>query len=260
MTFPVDFHLGSMTIHAHQLFESLGYAVGGLLYLRLGKRFPGPHLHDERGLWIIIGCLLGALVGSKALAIVESIHHYWPMRDDPRVFLGGKTIVGGLAGGWLGVEIAKKAVGIRQRGGDRFVFPILAGLAIGRIGCFLAGLDDHTYGNFTNLPWAVNFGDGPRHPTQIYEIIFCILQAAALLIRLRKPIRSGEIFRMFFAGYFAWRFLVEFIKPRETYFGLSPIQMMSIVMVCISLISLHKLLHEPQEPAVELSVTGRIPT
>jgi phosphatidylglycerol:prolipoprotein diacylglycerol transferase len=254
MTFPVEFHFFSRTVPAHLLFESMGYTLASLLYIRLGKKFPGPHLYDERGLWIILGCLMGALVGSKSLAIVESIHQYWPMRGDPRVFLGGKTIVGGLAGGWIGVELAKKAVGIRQRGGDRFVFPIILGLCIGRIGCFLTGLDDHTYGVATNLPWGVDFGDGiRRHPTQLYEIAFCMVQAVALLIRLRRPIRGGEIFRMFMAGYFTWRFFVEFIKPRETYFGLSPIQMTSLVVVCVSLVSLRRLLHEPPGSATAAS-------
>ena len=51
------------------------------------------------------------------------------------------------------------------------VWPIAVGLAIGRVGCFLAGLHDDTYGLPTALPWGVDFGDGtPRHPTQLYEI------------------------------------------------------------------------------------------
>jgi len=38
--------------------------------------------------------------------------------------------------------------------------PLAVGIAVGRIGCFLTGLDDHTYGLPTTLPWAVDFGDG----------------------------------------------------------------------------------------------------
>jgi len=34
------------------------------------------------------------------------------------------------------------------------------GVAIGRIGCYLAGLDDFTYGTPTALPWGHDFGDG----------------------------------------------------------------------------------------------------
>ena len=74
-------------------------------------------------------------------------------------------IVGGLLGGWAGVEIAKRVLRIRYSTGDLFVFPLVVGMSIGRVGCFLTGLDDHTCGTWTGLPWAVDFGDGPRHPT-----------------------------------------------------------------------------------------------
>ena len=95
--------------------------------------------------------------------------------------LGGKTIVGGLHGGWAGVELAKWRLGIRHSTGDVFVFPLIFGMSVGRIGCFLTGLPDHTYGNHTSLPWAVNFGDGPRHPTQLYDIVFlCLLGGGAV--------------------------------------------------------------------------------
>ncbi len=55
------------------------------------------------------------------------------------------------------------------------------GLAVGRIGCHLAGLTDGTHGDPSSLPWAVDFGDGiPRHPVNLYEVIF--LGSLALII------------------------------------------------------------------------------
>ncbi len=48
-------------------------------------------------------------------------------------FFASKTIVGGLLGGILGVEIAKKLVGIKHSSGDLFCFPIILGIMIGRI-------------------------------------------------------------------------------------------------------------------------------
>ncbi len=76
-----------------------------------------------------------------------------------------------MLGGLIGVEIGKKYAGVTESTGDRFVMPILVGLIIGRIGCFIAGLHDDTYGNPTALPWGIDFGDGiPRHPTQLYDI------------------------------------------------------------------------------------------
>ncbi len=48
----------------------------------------------------------------------------------------------------------KRIAGIRSRTGDLFAVPLCVGIAIGRIGCFLAGLADDTYGKPTSLPWA----------------------------------------------------------------------------------------------------------
>jgi prolipoprotein diacylglyceryltransferase len=239
VSFPVVFHVFGVSIHAHLVMEMLGYAAATRLYAGLRNRFPAANLDAEKRLWVIVGCLAGAVLGAKLLALIESIHYYWPYRHDLSAMLGGKTIAGGLAGGWLGVEMVKRDQGIRQSTGDRFVFPILLGLCIGRVGCFLTGLSDHTYGIATSLPWGIDFGDGiRRHPTQLYEIVFCLLLAVALMMRMRWPWRQGELFRLFMLGYFTWRFAVEFIKPRETYWGLSPIQMTSVVVVCITLRSL----------------------
>jgi phosphatidylglycerol---prolipoprotein diacylglyceryl transferase len=210
----------------------------------------GPRLPMEESVLLILGCLAGALLGSRLLALVESFHTYWPYRHDFRVLLSSKTIVGGLAGGWLGVEIIKRDLGITQSTGDRFVFPLLLGTCVGRVGCFLEGLPDHTYGIPTSLPWGVDFGDGiRRHPTQLYEIAFCLVLAGLLLLRMRRPWINGEIFRLYMIGYFAFRFAVEFIKPRETYWGFSPIQLTSLLVVFFALRSWRKL-HIPNQTMV----------
>ena len=152
------------------------------------------------------------------------------------MWLGGKTIVGGLLGGWIGVEIAKSRLGVRAATGDGYVFPLIFGMAVGRIGCFLTGLPDHTYGNFSTLPWAVNFGDGPRHPTQLYDIGFLVLLAIALRLRMRKPSENGRLFRLFLGAYLIYRFGVEFIKPTyRPYLGLSAIQLACIVGAAVCL-------------------------
>lgn len=242
MSFPVYFHLFGRAVHPHMAMEVLAYGGGAQLYwaLRRRARRTGEVVDDERMLWLIVGAVLGALVGSKVLAWVESIHAYWPHRGDPRMWLGGKTIVGGLLGGWMGVEIAKKRLGVRRSTGDLFVFPLILGMAVGRIGCFLTGLDDHTYGVATRLPWGVDFGDGVRrHPTQLYDIVFLMLLAVALGVRSRRGWENGRMFRWFMLAYLAWRFSVEFIKPREIVVaGLSAIQIASLVgaVVCAGLL------------------------
>ena len=75
-----------------------------------------------------------------------------------------------------------------------------------------------------------HFGDGPRHPTQLYEIAFLIVLGIALLLRMRHSHENGRLFRLFMLGYLAFRFAVEFIKPvYNPYLGLSAIQIACLV-------------------------------
>lgn len=215
MTFPVTFHLFGHPIASHPVMEAIGYSGGFAIYRALRRRWPGPVVPAEKNLWLLVGAIFGALFGSKLLAWLESAPEYlrlWRTGDLGSV-LGGKTIVGGLLGGWAGVEVAKKLLDIRHSTGDLFVFPLVFGMAVGRVGCFLTGLKDHTCGEHCSLPWAVDFGDGPRHPAQLYDIAFLALLGLALAIRRRSLHYNGELFRLFALGYCAYRGTVEFIKP-----------------------------------------------
>ena len=101
----------------------------------------------------------------------------------------------------------------------------------GRIGCFLAGLADDTYGKPTHLPWAVDFGDHvPRHPTQLYEIVFLAGLALVLSLPWRWP--EGARFRVFMGGYLAWRVAIDFLKPQPLVGGLNLIQWACVAGLC----------------------------
>ena len=198
--------------------------------------------------------MAGGAIGSKLLFWLEDPQLTWHSPHDPAYFVGGKTIVGALALGLISVELTKRYIGLRDSTGDLYAIPLALGIAIGRIGCFLTGLSDNTYGTPTNLPWAVNFGDGiPRHPTQLYEIIF-ILALIPILYRVMNKVAlnkavilsgasasrseadaeskdpvpavattapagsslsflSGDAFKFFMVAYMSFRLLCDFIKP-----------------------------------------------
>ncbi|MEP6731462.1 MAG: prolipoprotein diacylglyceryl transferase family protein, partial [bacterium] len=101
------------------------------------------------------------------------------------------------------------------------------GIAIGRIGCFLSGLDDHTYGTQTSWPTGVDLGDGiRRHPTALYEAAFLTVLALALLMLRSRQVRPGVEFKMFMIAYLALRLVLDFIKPEPVVvLGLSAIQL-----------------------------------
>jgi prolipoprotein diacylglyceryltransferase len=207
----------------HTLFEAAAYAVGFRLFLRERRRRALPALADrESSLAIGIGAILGAALGAKiAYWLYDPVYAFAGFPDWVHL-LQGKSIIGALLGGLAGVEIAKKLDGVRGSTGDAFVWPLMLGMAIGRIGCFLSGLDDHTAGNPTSLPWGVDFGDGvPRHPTQLYEVAFLGALAALFAWRGDRLRRPGDRFRAFMVGYLAYRLCIESIRPIPFhYFGL----------------------------------------
>lgn len=232
MSFPVYFHFGPFSIHAHLLFETLAYAVGFRVYLELRRR--GDAVDDFNRWWVIAAAALGAVVGSKLLFLFEDPALTWRHMGEPGLFLSGKTIVGALIGGLFTVEFAKRRLGVTRRTGDLFALPLCVGIAIGRIGCFLTGTEDHTAGIATTLPWGINFGDGiPRHPTQLYEIIFAIVLGFAIFRMSRRPHLEGDLFKVFMVSYFSFRLAVDFLKPDVRVFaGLSSIQIACVAMLC----------------------------
>ena len=249
MTFPVYFYLGPLRLHPHFVLEALAYGVGlyFVLFRRLANsnpssadstRLSGEVIDSQLAISpsqrssISVGALVGALLGAKLLVMAQHINL---LGEDWRMFallvLQGKTIVGALLGGLIGVEMTKKMIGVRQSTGDGFVWSVMVGMMIGRVGCFLTGLSDRTYGIASTLPWGVDFGDGiTRHPTQLYEVGFLLL----LIIFLRwmvsrqlsaQKLREGDLFKLFMIAYLAFRFAVDFIKPEfRPLFGMSAIQ------------------------------------
>jgi prolipoprotein diacylglyceryltransferase len=216
----------------HTLVEAAAYAIGFRYFLYERRRLALPALADrERSLVIGVGAIVGAALGAKLAFLLQDPAFAFADFPDWRRLVAGKSIVGGLLGGLAGVEISKRAVGVHASSGDAFVHPLIVGIAIGRVGCFLAGLSDRTYGNPTTLPWGIDFGDGlPRHPTQLYEIAF-LFALAAVLHRYRAAwTRPGDRFRAFMIAYLAFRLVIDFIKPMPTaYFGVfSGIQLLCL--------------------------------
>lgn len=208
----------------HAAFEYGGIALGVALYRRYRASAGLGGLTQPGGFSLIVGLLAGAAVGNKAVFLIER-PEAWQALLAGQVLMPGQSIVGGLLGGLLGVEIAKALTRQTRSTGDAMVWPIASGLVVGRIGCFLAGLHDDTYGLATTLPWGVDFGDGVRrHPTQLYDIAVVLALAAAVNRRFERV--PGLAFKLFLAGYLAWRALIDGFKPVPHAYagGLSGIQ------------------------------------
>ena len=214
----------------HLIMEYLAFFVAFRYYLYLKARYQDL-IPQQNRLSIILGAIIGALIGSRLFGYLEN-----PVMLNDSVQLielfNVKTIMGGLFGGLLGVELSKKLIGESHSSGDLFTLPIIVGIIIGRVGCFLNGTNEFTYGMQTDFFLGMNLGDHvPRHPVALYEITFLIL----LFILLKKYFDEGHwtngmIFRLFMIVYFGFRFMIEFVKPNVFFIaGLSSIQWLCIL-------------------------------
>ncbi|SIQ02795.1 prolipoprotein diacylglyceryl transferase family protein [Maribacter ulvicola] len=217
-------------LNMHLILEYLAFFIGFRYYVFLRKRSTDAISSNNR-LSILIGAVFGALFLSRLVAFFENpVTH---IQEDWLYNLNNKTIMGGLFGGLLGVEFAKKIIGEKQSSGDLFTLPIILGIIIGRVGCFLAGIKEFTFGKETTFFTGIDLGDGLlRHPIALYEVVFLIF-LFIIIQRLQKSKikhRNGDLFKLFMVVYFTLRFCIEFIKPNPFYFlGLSSIQILCLI-------------------------------
>jgi len=228
MHFPINIPFGQSIIPLHFICETLAYAIGYRYYAYL-KRKNHDVISESDRITIFIGAALGGFLGSHIIGILENPQLL--NKINIVYFMGNTTIIGGLLGGLIGVELTKKRIGVTSSSGDLMVYPLILAMIIGRTGCFMAGLEDGTYGVQTTLPWAINFGDGiSRHPTNLYEILFWLLLWSVLhQLEMSRQFADGAKFKLFMVSYLCFRLFIEFIKPAYFFsFGLSVLQLTAL--------------------------------
>ncbi len=199
-------------VRYHYLFDLLAVASSVLMSVWFRRKYdldrPAGITRTSQYHYYLLALLFGLAAGS---ILFGTLNLHLANQDGI-----AKSMIGGVFGAIVAAEIFKYYSGIRQSTGLYFVPGLILLIAVGRVGCFLAGLPDFTYGTETNLPWGVDFGDGIlRHPVQLYESIsLAVLLAVILGHYPRRPSfwqRQG--FYIFVLVYAGQRFAWEFIKP-----------------------------------------------
>lgn len=214
---------------------ALAYLVGAAVFLWAARR---RRLSTE-GIWTVAAVgFLCAIFGAK---LAQLIAEGWPTQLslvaglDPRA--GGRALLGGVIGGWLGVEGAKWKLGIRRSTGDLFALALPAGEAVGRIGCYLNGC---CYGVDYDGPGAIWQHGAWRFPAQLCSSFVALTLFVVLLwayLRVRLP--EGRLFTLYLLGFGITRFGLEFVRWRESLvFGLSPMQWFCLDLVVYAVIVL----------------------
>ena len=172
---------------------ALGYGVGLAAFMVMAARRRLVTLGMMR-------VMTAGLVGGLVCACVAQ----WVLTGAE-----GKSVLGGLAGGYATVWVYKKYLGIRRSTGDLFAVAMSAGEAVGRWGCYFAGC---CYGRPSHVPWAIWQHGAWRHPTQIYSS----LASAAILVVLltvenKRPVEN-TLFFLQGTLFCAARFVIEFYR------------------------------------------------
>src|SRR5262245_57889288 len=123
----------------HVVFDIAAWAAAALAFMWV-TRWSGVPLPPSRSgdLAYTAALLFGAGVGAFAFGTAN----LWLSHQTGVA----RSIEGAIAGGILAVELYKRHAGITARTGARFALPLAVGVAVGRIGCYFAGLDDFKIG------------------------------------------------------------------------------------------------------------------
>lgn len=214
--------IGPFVIGTHDTFTVLAIAVGLAIYYRELRRrgMLGPTI-----VWISLAAILGAAFGARLITAWEHPTYYVAFAEVPMTVAiehSGKSLLGALAGGYLAINLAKRAFGYTRSTGDSYVLAIPIATAIGRVGCFLSELP---LGTPTTLPWGISvppsaaaqfavcpYCGGPMHPSMVYEILFNIV-AAVVIARWRDRVPvPGDALKLYLLAAGIFRFLVEFVR------------------------------------------------
>jgi phosphatidylglycerol:prolipoprotein diacylglycerol transferase len=212
-------------------FYAAGYLIGVAAFAAMARR----RRLSTMGIWLLsfaglfgglIGANLGQWLGSGGTA-------------------SGKTILGGVAGGYLCVIVAKRYLNVCRPTGDLFAVALSAGEAVGRWGCFVGGC---CYGKVCAVPWAIYQHGAFRHPTQAYLSLAALLTLGVLLfLEWRGTLPENGLFYWQGILLCILRFVIEFYREGHTILlGLTLAQYVCLSGTMIFSVLLYRLLQQPQ--------------
>jgi phosphatidylglycerol:prolipoprotein diacylglycerol transferase len=178
----------------------LGFLAGLLVRSRLRD---APVLPAEQRWPLLAAVVLGGAVGAYLGELPADVLG-WAWRPAGTEPFGGRTVLGGILGGWLAVELEKRRLGIRIPTGDGVAAPLAAALAIGRLGCVAAGCCAGAV-----CDPAAWYGVDGRFPAVAVEAGFHAIALVLLLVADRRGWARGRRLYAYLIAYGAARFLLE---------------------------------------------------
>uniref|UniRef100_A0A7C2EJH5 Phosphatidylglycerol--prolipoprotein diacylglyceryl transferase n=1 Tax=Ammonifex degensii TaxID=42838 RepID=A0A7C2EJH5_9THEO len=235
---PILFYLGGFAVHSYGVLLAVAVLVGLITAEREAKR---RGIDPDFVLNLAMLLVVAGIIGSRIVYVLVE----WPYfaahpQEIPRVWDGGLSFYGAVI---VAVPLAwlySRKGGLLRFGdvADITAVGAAAGYPFARIGCFLNGC---CYGKPTTVPWAVAFPfDGvPRHPTQLYAVLFGVLIFGAILYFRRRQRFAGQLAILYLVFYSVYRFFIDFFRvspPAGAYLTLG--QAMSLLVAGVALVVL----------------------
>jgi phosphatidylglycerol:prolipoprotein diacylglycerol transferase len=236
--FPDLISIGPFTIHTYGFFVAVGFAVGILTAVKVGKTqgVPSQQVMDMAFVMIV-----WAIIGSRLFYVLINFSYYkaHPL-DIIKIWKGGLVFSGGL------VATAAAMLWYLRRHrlsfwttGDLWAPSLALGQAIGRIGCFMAGC---CYGRPTGSSWGLVFTHPkslaplniPLYPTQVFEAVSGFSVFLLLIFLHGKKKFEGQVFLWYLILHSTARLFVERFRGDER--GLIPGTEMSATQLVATLI------------------------
>lgn len=237
----VRIHLGPLAISPHGVLTALGFLVGARLLLGDTRR---RGIDDEAMYAILTRAGIGALIGARLVYVLN----HWSSYNSPlewlRVWEGGISLLGGIAG-----ALVAAAPEVRRRGLRFFPLVDLAapwlplGIAIGRVGDLV--IADHL-GGPTSLPFGFrcpNVVDVGRtvgspcpagevvHLTAAYDLLVAAAVAAVLIVLRRVTLRVGTRSLLLGLLYGSGRLVFDFLREDTRRLGLTGSQWTALAVI-----------------------------
>jgi phosphatidylglycerol---prolipoprotein diacylglyceryl transferase len=253
---PVLFEVGGIEVRWYGLLFALAFLSAMLIMKRIfdleGKSQQDL---DRLSILIIAATIIGARLGH---VLFYDFHYYFvlPFEQYAAYMAGKPNLPPDVPTSWFAalVEVLLGVLNVRGGGlashgaaisillamwwysksrpdqpflwvADRIVITVALGGAFVRLGNLM---NSEICGNLSSVEWAFQFvrggsdcSGGPRHPTQIYEAISCLIIFGLLLALYRKHGRNtphGLLLGLFLVTLFTSRLAIEFLKvPQESF-------------------------------------------
>jgi phosphatidylglycerol:prolipoprotein diacylglycerol transferase len=210
----------------YSIFYSIAFVVAYPILIYEGYRRKYPLLQ-----WILIisSSLVFLIIGTKIFTYSGEDWNFI-IKNLQFPITSNKTILGGIITGIIGILIARWWLRFKQPVLDSFAISLPVCMAIQRVGCLMTGC---CFGKPTNIPWAIKYSINSIpyhihlnngwvdplsdtslaiHPTQLYQISYCLAIAMIIWIIRRFWKAPGNLFLSSITLYGLFLFISEFFR------------------------------------------------